>query len=245
MIKIILKNSPILAKELNELVDESKIDDLSRFFKTGPGEYGEGDNFVGINMPSLHRLVKDSPELSDKALEELLASPYHEIRMLGALSILRRYQRAKSEKEKTRAVNYYLAHYQSLNNWDLVDMTVSKLWGDYLISHPEKRTKLYTWTRSKNMWQRRMAIVATASLIRANDLDDALALSKLLLEDKEDLIHKAVGWMLREVGKKDKEVLIKFINEHGVKMPRTTLRYAIEHFKESDRKKFLQIKYQA
>jgi len=244
MIKIILKNSPILAKKLNKLVTENRISGLSRFFKTGPGEYAEGDEFLGINMLELHQLVKDNPELGDKALEELLASPYHEIRMLGALFMLKRYQRAKGEKDKTVALNYYLAHYRALNNWDLVDVTVSKIWGDYLIDRPQKRTKLYIWARSKNMWQRRMAMVATASLIRINNLDDALALGKLLLSNKEDLMHKAVGWMLREVGKKDKAKLVKFINKYGSRMPRTTLRYAIERFSVAERKKFLQIKHQ-
>ncbi|MDD2680795.1 MAG: DNA alkylation repair protein [Patescibacteria group bacterium] len=244
MIKITLIYSPILAKKLSELSSESKASILSRFFKTGPGEYGAGDKFLGISMPSLHLLVKASSELSDKALEELLKSPYHEIRMLGALFMAKRYQQAKSKKEQSAAVNYYLAHYGALNNWDLVDVTVSKVWGAYLINHPKKRNKLYIWARSKNMWQRRMAMVACAALIRANDLSDALALSKLLLSDKEDLMHKAVGWMLREIGKKDKVALVKFINDYGFKMPRTTLRYAIEHFSKVGRKKFLQIKYQ-
>jgi len=188
-------------------------------------------------------LVKDTPEISDKALVELLASSYHEIRMLGALFMVKRYQGAKKELDKKIALKYYLAHYQALNNWDLVDVTVTKVWGNYLISHPQERNKLYIWARSKNIWQRRMAMVATWSLIREGDLSDALALSEMLLNNQEDLMHKAVGWMLREVGKKDRAVLVKFINQHGVNMPRTTLRYAIEHFSDSERKKFLQIKY--
>jgi 3-methyladenine DNA glycosylase AlkD len=182
--------------------------------------------------------------LNDKALEQLLLSSHHEIRMLGALSMLRRYQQAKSEKDRRVAVNYYLAHYRALNNWDLVDVTVAKVWGNYLIDHPQSRKKLYIWAASKNMWRRRMAMVATAALIKSNDLTDALALAQLLLDDKEDLMHKAVGWMLREVGKKDKTKLVKFINIHGSKMSRTTLRYAIERFSKSERKEFLKIKHQ-
>lgn len=242
MIKIVLKNSSALAQKIQELADENKVEGLSRFFKTGSGQYGEGDKFLGITMPKIRQLVKDSAELKDKALEELLTSSYHEIRMLGALFMLRRYQEAKGEKSKTFALNYYLAHYSALNNWDLVDLTVSKIWGDYLISRPQKRAKLYSWARSKNMWQRRMSIVATASLIKANDLVDTLNLSKILLSDEEDLIHKAVGWMLRELGKKDRSLLLEFINENISKMPRTTLRYSIEHFPEPERKKILQIK---
>lgn len=212
---------------------------LGRFFKTGPGQYGEGDKFIGMSVPTLRYLSREYKDVGNELLEELLSSPYHEIRLLGALIMTGRYQRAKTEKDSLRALNFYLSHRYALNNWDLVDVTVYKVWGDYLLSHPEKRQELYRFARSKNLWERRLAVVATMALIKAGEFKEILDLSVLLLNDKEDLMHKAVGWMLREVGKKDKQVLVNFLQEYGSRLPRTALRYAIERFPERERKRYL------
>ncbi|MDD3285473.1 MAG: DNA alkylation repair protein, partial [Patescibacteria group bacterium] len=138
--------------------------------------------------------------------------------------------------------NFYLRHRFALNNWDLVDVTVYKVWGDYLLRHPEKRKDLYRFGRSRNLWERRLAVVATMALIKAGQFQEILDLSVMLLDDKEDLMHKAVGWMLRELGKKDKATLVNFLKEYSARLPRTALRYAIERFPEAERRKYLNIK---
>jgi len=222
--------------------NREKAEILGRFFKTGPGQYGEGDKFIGINVPTLRALAKDYQEIDDVFLEELLASPYHEIRLLGALIMTLRYEQASTEKDRLGALNFYLNHHLALNNWDLVDLTVSKVWGDYLLHHPEKRKDLYHWGRSQNLWERRLAVVGTLTLIKAGQFKEILDLSVMLLDDQEDLLHQAVGWMLREVGKKDKQVLVDFLLKYAARLPRTTLRYAIEHFSETERKKYLNLK---
>jgi len=244
MNKIKLKYSPELAKIFNNAYNQEKAIHLSRFFKTGPGQYGEGDTFLGINLPTLHQLSKSEAEMDDKALEELLVSSFHEIRMLGALIMVIRYKKAKTDLAKSKALKFYLQHRAALNNWDLVDVTVHKVWGDYLTTHVSARKDLYRFAVSKNLWERRLAMIACYALIRNNDFKDTIALSKLLLNDKEDLMHKAVGWMLRELGKRDVKLLKKFITDNGSRMPRTCLRYAIEHFSKEERQKFLKIKYQ-
>lgn len=244
MLTVKLKYSPELAKTFSKVYNQEKAFHLSKFFKTGSGQYGEGDKFLGINMSTLHQLSKSEAEMSDKALEELLASPFHEIRMLGALIMVQRYKREKTDLGQTQALKFYLQHRSALNNWDLVDVTVSKVWGDYLVRHVSARQKLYKFARSKNLWERRLAMVACYALIKNNDFKDTLALSLLLLNDREDLMHKAVGWMLRELGKRDRKLLQQFITAYGARMPRTCLRYAIEHFSKEERQKFLQIKYQ-
>ena len=244
MNKIKLKYSPKLAKILNNVYNADKARMASRFFKTGSGQYAEGEQFMGVSMSSLRAISKTEAEINDRALEELLVSSFHEIRMLGALIMLIRYQSAKTNLAKSKALKFYLQHRASLNSWDLVDVTAPKVWGDYLITHVSARQDLYKFAVSKNLWERRLAMVACFALIRNNDFKDTIALSRLLLNDKEDLIHKAVGWMLREVGKRDIKILRKFITKNGSRMPRTCLRYAIEHFPKEERQKFLKIKYQ-
>lgn len=236
-----LKNSPSLEKELKKAACNSQSHILARFFKTGPGQYGEGDLFLGIKVPVIREILKDFKEVNDDLVSELLNSPYHEPRLLGALMIVDRYQRAKTEKEKKMALSFYLQSRKALNNWDLVDLSVYKIWGDYLLRHPEERAKLFKFARSKNLWERRMAIVATLALIKANQFEEILSLVKIMKNDREDLIHKALGWMLRELGKKDEKLLKKFLREEIINLPRTTLRYAIERFEESERKRYLQL----
>lgn len=242
MSTIFIKSDKKLDAFFRHAYNKEKEMILARFFKTGPGQYGEGDKFIGVNVPALRALAKEYGEIGDTFLEELLASPYHEIRLLGALIMTARYERSKTEKDRLSALNFYLRHRFALNNWDLVDVTVYKVWGDYLLHHPEKRKDLYRFARSKNLWERRLAVVATMALIKAGQFKEILDLSAMLLDDKEDLMHKAVGWMLRELGKKDKAVLVDFLKEYSARLPRTALRYAIERFPEAERKKYLNLK---
>lgn len=239
MIKITFKNDKFLGPALLAAADKEKAAGLSRFFKTGPGQYGEGDIFLGLTVPVTRSLLRQYQDASLALVEELLASPYHEARLLGLLLIVRRYERASSEKERAALVKFYLAHRGAANNWDLVDLSVYKVWGDYLLRHPEKRQELFRFARSHNLWERRLAVVATMALIKAGEFKEILELSQLLLKDKEDLIQKAVGWMLREVGKRNESVLRAFLDEYASRLPRVTLRYALERLPEKDRKKYL------
>lgn len=242
MNKLEFKHDKKLAQEIIVLADANKAKILEGFFKTAPGEYGAGDKFLGITMPAIRLLAKKYQGASDELLLELLVNIYHEVRMLGALIMVARYEQAKTERDKKQALAFYLQQRTTLNNWDLVDVTVTKVWGNYLLDHPEARKQLYDFARSSNLWERRLAVVATMPLIKAGEFKDIIALSKLLIKDKEDLIQKALGWMLREVGKKDILVLKNFLNKYAARLARTTLRYALEKFSEGERKKYLQIK---
>lgn len=237
--KIELKNNKQLALEINKLIDSNKAKILSRFFKTAPGQYGAGDRFLGITVPLIRGLEGAYPDMSDSIVVELLSSSYHEVRLLGVLSIVSRYQRAKNDNLKKKALSFYLKHRYALNNWDLVDLSVYKVWGDYLLYHPNDRKILFQYAKSKNLWERRMAIVATLALIKSFQFKEILELVRILKEDREDLIQKALGWMLREVGKKDEAVLKNFLDQEATSLARTTLRYAIERLKESERQYYL------
>lgn len=234
-----LKSDLILNREINQLIDLKKANILARFFKTGKGEYGEGDLFLGISVPQIRALAKRFQAADDNLIKELLANKYHEVRLLGAIILVMRYQKAQDEKSKKKVLDFYLKHRFALNNWDLVDLSVYKIWGDYLLSHKDKRGKLFKFARSKNLWERRMAVVATMTLIKNNQFKEIFELTLMLINDKEDLIHKSLGWMLREVGKKDQRSLEDFLDKHGNSLARTTLRYAIERFQEKRRKYYL------
>lgn len=227
-----------LTKELHTLADPARAAILARFFKTGPGQYGEGDQFLGIMVPTAHKLVsKYYLQLDLADIDKLIGSPYHEVRLVALLMLVRKYEKTKSDTEKTRLYEYYLDHRQFINNWDLVDLSTPKIVGDYLLSHP--RDILYQLASSDNLWERRISIMATFAFIRAGEFEDTLKLSKMLLHDHHDLIHKAVGWMLREMGKKDKMTLLNFLDEYASVMPRTMLRYAIEKLSDKERKYYL------
>jgi 3-methyladenine DNA glycosylase AlkD len=242
MPKISFKNDRQLGLLFSRAANPAKAEILSRFFKTGPGQYGEGDKFLGLSVPFTRSLVASYTDASDALVEELLVHPYHEVRLLGVLLMVHRYERAKTDKEKAAALKFYLNHRSALNNWDLVDVSVYKVWGDYLLKHPQERSQLYRFAVSSNLWERRMAVVATMALIKVGEFKEILKLSQMLLKDKHDLMHKAVGWMLREVGKKDEAVLIKFLNQFGPHLPRTSLRYAIERLPAAWRQDYLKIK---
>ena len=236
MVKSNLRMLESLKKELQELVDEKQAEILQRFFKTGKGEYGEGDVFLGIKVPIQRQVAKKYSGLSLPKIQELLKSGVHEHRLTGLIILSNKYKQAGDE-DKANIFNFYLKNTKNINNWDLVDVTAPNIVGHFLFD--KKKNILYDLARSNNLWERRIAIVSTFNFIRQQEFEDTLALSEILLDDKHDLIHKAVGWMLREVGKKDEAVLEEFLKQHHKVMPRTMLRYAIEKFEEEKRKMYL------
>jgi 3-methyladenine DNA glycosylase AlkD len=222
---------------LNALADAKRAVHAQRFFKTGRGEYAEGDVFLGITVPTLRALVKRCESISIDDVVSLLGSPLHEERLLALFLLVERYKKG-SDAVKARVFQHYLRNTDYVNNWDLVDCSAHLIAGAYL--EKRDRSVLFTMARSKVLWARRIAVIATYHFIKRNDFDDALALFALLRDDAEDLMHKAVGWMLREIGKRDQRVEEKFLRAHYKKMPRTMLRYAIERFPEMRRKAYLE-----
>jgi len=207
-----------------------------RFFKTGPGEYGEGDLFRGIRVPVLRRVAKDYKNLSLPETLKLLHSPYHEDRLVALLILIHHYA-SGNDAVRLQVYNSYLKHARFINNWDLVDCSAPQIVGTHL-RHKDRQI-LYALARSSNLWERRIAILATFDFIKRGEVADTLKLAGLLLPDSEDLIHKAVGWMLREVGKRDLQSAEGFLRKHHGQMPRTMLRYAIERFPERKRRRYL------
>ena len=229
-----------LQKELKKYSSPDRKRISMRFFKTGKGQYGEGDQFIGVTVPDTRKVVKPFAEISFVELASILDSPIHEERMAALLILVEKYAKAKEEKTKKEIVDFYLKHRAAINNWDLVDLSAHQILGHFLLK--KDRKVLYQYAQSKNLWERRMAVVATFAFIRQNQFEDTFTISEMLLHDREDLMHKACGWMLREVGKRDEKALESFLNTHVNKMPRTMLRYAIERFPESKRKMYLMAK---
>ncbi len=225
-----------LEKAMAEAADSDIADHSKRFFKTGPGEYGEGDRFMGIRVPVLRSLAKKCRNFSFADMTKLLKSPWHEKRLLSLLILVNRFERA-DEAEQRRIVTLYLKNTSYINNWDLVDTSAPKILGAWLM-HRDK-SRLYQMANSEDLWQRRIAIMATLYFIKQEEFDHALRLSEILLSDEHDLIQKAVGWMLREVGNRDGQAERRFLKRHYKKMPRTMLRYAIEKFPEQERQRYL------
>lgn len=231
----------MIQKEIKKVSNPKKAHFLARFFKTGPGEYAEGDRFLGIVVPDSRKIAKKfSSEISDLNLKKLIQSKWHEQRLIGLLILTYRFPKASASEQK-KIYQTYVRQMRFINNWDLVDVTAPKVVGAYL--KDRKRTPLYQWARSPSLWKRRIAIISTFYFIQRKDLHDTYRISKRLLKDKEDLIHKATGWMLREAGKKDSRRLEKFLKDHHQKMPRTMLRYAIERFSKTKRKQYLSGKF--
>lgn len=226
-------------KRLRQLALKERKKTNEWFFKTGKGEYGYGDKFIGVSMPDARKVAKQFLELPFPEIKKLFSSPIHEERMVGHLILVYLFEKG-SEPERKEIYNFYLKHTKHINNWDLVDTSAHKIVGAHLFKQKKNaRNILYELARSKNMWERRISIIATAWFINQNDFIDTIKISKMLLTDEEDLLHKAVGWMLREVGKRDVKMLEKFLKQHYKTMPRTMLRYAIEKFPETKRKKYL------
>jgi 3-methyladenine DNA glycosylase AlkD len=222
--------------ELNKLKNRNKAKILERFFKTGKGEYGEGDIFLGIVVPKQREMAKKYIGVTLEDLQKLLFSKIHEYRLVALLILVQKYKKADNLGKKT-IVNFYLKNTKNINNWDLVDLTVEKILGEYFLD--KDRKILYKLARSKNIWERRIAVITTFQFIKNGRFEDTLKISEILLEDKHDLIHKAVGWMLREVGKRNQKAEEKFLMKYYKTMPRTMLRYAIEKFPEEKRKGYL------
>ncbi|XOU94850.1 MAG: DNA alkylation repair protein [Candidatus Kerfeldbacteria bacterium] len=225
-----------LIKELKKLGNKTRALHSQRFFKTGRGEYGEGDIFLGIIMPVQRELTLKYLDLSLVDIQKLINSKIHEHRMVGLLIVTYRFKKA-NDKEKESLFKFYIKNSKKINNWDLVDVTCHKVVGVYLFD--KKRDLLFRWARSNNLWEKRLSIISTAFFISRNDLDDTYKISKILLKDDHDLIHKAVGWMLREAGKRDKQRLVRYLDQYANKMPRTMLRYSIEKFTPKERKYFM------
>ena len=221
---------------LRKLGDPKIAEHSLRYFKTGKGEYGEHDSFLGIRMPVLRAQVKKYRQTPLKDISRLLKSAYHEGRMFALLLLVSKFQSA-AEEQKKDIYELYLSHTMYINNWDLVDCSAHLIVGPYL-QHKDRK-KLYQLADSPSLWERRIAILSTLHFIRQADFYDALRVSEALICDKEDLIHKAVGWMLREVGNRDRRVEDLFLIKHCKEMPRTMLRYAIEKYPEEQRQRYL------
>ena len=239
-------NASLSAKAIREIVRERGNADIARhsagFFKSGPGGYGEGDRFLGIRVPVTRQLAKRFRDAPERSVLALLKSPYHEERLLAVLLLVGRYQRAGAE-ERRHVFDLYLDHRRYVNNWDLVDSSAHLIVGPELESGD--RSLLYELAAGDSLWDRRIAIIATLHFIRNGDFRDTLKLSRALLDDPEDLIHKACGWMLREAGKRDLAVLRGFLKRHAKSMPRTMLRYAIEKLPAAERRQWLSGKARA
>ncbi len=221
---------------LRELADAKYAIHSQRFFKTGEGEYGEGDEFLGIRVPVLRKYAKQFSDLSLTETKKLLRSHYHEERLCALFILVEKY--TSSDHEKSVIYKLYLDNTEYINSWDLVDASAYKIVGAYL--NNKNKSPLYKLSKSNNLWERRISIISTLYFIKNGEFEDALEISKVLLDDKEELIHKAVGWMLREVGKKSIEAEKLFLLNCYKKMPRMMLRYAIEKFPETERQKYLQ-----
>lgn len=218
------------------MADPEKASVSMWFFKTGPGEYGEGDKFLGLRVPELRALSKKYKSLSMGDTVKLLRSKFHEERLLSLYIFILKYKKASSSEQK-KIFDLYLKNVRYVNNWDLVDSSAPHILGPYLEDRP--KDILYDFARSENLWERRVAILSTHHYIKQGSFDEALKISEMLLTDKEDLIHKAVGWMLREIGRRGPGAEKAFLKKHYKNMPRTMLRYAIERFPEKERKAYL------
>lgn len=222
-----------IVKELRGLADDNKKIVLPRFFKTGKGEYGEGDKFLCVTVPATRSVAKRYKDVPYEVLEALLESEWHECRLCSLLILIEKYK-----KEAELAVSFYLSHMKGINNWDLVDLSAPYILGSFLVGSKDRKI-LYQLAGSTNMWERRIAVVSTLMLIRHGQFNDTIRLAELLLDSRHDLMQKSIGWMLREVGKRDQDILVGFLEKHRRQMPRTMLRYAIEKFPMEQRKHFM------
>lgn len=242
-----LQNNPIsteeiadiaadIQRELETYADPVKREYLPRFFKTGKGEYGEGDKFLGVVVPNTRTVAKQHKDAPFAVMAELLQSQWHECRLCALLMLVERFKK-NGEKERKLIYDFYLSQTARINNWDLVDLSAPGIVGEYL--KDKSRDDLYRLADGALLWEQRIAVVSTYTLIKNGDFTDILALSERLLHHPHDLMRKAVGWMLREMGKRDKDLLVQFLEKHSKVMPRTMLRYAIEKFPEEERKEFM------
>ena len=228
-------------ERLKKMQSAEELKKIQRYFKSGEGQYGEGDKFIGVKMGSLFALAKEFIDMPVKEIEKMLEDPIHEVRA-GAVSIMDKQSRNKKTPEAQRKAIFdlYMKRHDRINNWDLVDLGCLHMTGSYLFDKPRKI--LYKLARSKNMWERRSAIISTTYFIRQGDLEDTFRIADILVKDKEDLVHKATGWMLRFAGTKDRKLLLGFLDKHAATMPRTLLRYSIEHFDKKQKEHYMNMK---
>jgi 3-methyladenine DNA glycosylase AlkD len=226
-----------LKKSLRKYINPEKAPFFPKFFKAGKGEYGEGDKFLGVTVPNIRLVVKQFFDLSISDIRKLLYSKIHEERLTALLILVSRYAKG-GEMEKAEIYDFYVKNSRQANNWDLVDLSAHKIMGPHLIDSPDKKI-IYKFAKSENLWERRIAILTTFAFIAKKKFDDSLAIAEILVNDTHDLIHKAVGWMLREIGKRDLAAEEKFLKKHYKTMPRTMLRYAIEKFPEKKRRFYM------
>ncbi|MBI2051634.1 DNA alkylation repair protein [Candidatus Roizmanbacteria bacterium] len=225
-----------LKKDLHKLKNPQRAKFLTGFFKTGKGQYGEGDIFLGIRVPDIRKVAKKYTNLALKDVEKLISDAIHEARLAGLLVLVAIYEKGDKGVQK-QIFDFYVKNAKLVNNWDLVDLTAHRIVGEHLLD--KDRSLLYKLAKSDNLWEKRIAVIATYAFIKKNQYNDTLKVSKMLSHDKHDLIQKAVGWMLRETGKRDQAVLESFLKKNYKIMPRTTLRYAIERFGEKKRKFYM------
>ncbi len=230
-----------IVKALKAKSSKEKAAICQRFFKTEKGQYGEGDIFIGLTVPEQRQIAKKFQTASLDVLKKLLQSKIHEHRLTALEILVMQYEKSENDSERKKIVKFYLSNLRGVNNWDLVDLSAPYILGDWIVRGNDNKI-LYKLVKSKNLWERRIAIVSTYALIRAGQFDDTLKIIEILMTDKHDLIHKACGWMLREVGKNTEQTLIKFLNKFASKMPRTMLRYSIERLPSEFRQNYLKMK---
>ena len=224
-------------EEIRALANKEIAQHSLRFFKTDKGEYGHGDLFLGVRAPKIRLIAKKHIDISITDMKTLIQSKYHEERFLGLIILVNKYAKTKDKKNRNQLYKIYVSSFKHINNWNLVDVTCPHVTGKHLID--KDRTILYKWAKSEDLWTKRIAMVSTFSFIRKNDLEDTFKIAEILLHDEHDLIHKAVGWMLREAGKRDIKKEETFLKKYYKTMPRTMLRYSIEKFPETKRQKYL------
>jgi 3-methyladenine DNA glycosylase AlkD len=229
-----------VVKEIQALSNRGRAHDLQKFFQTAPGQYGEGDIFLGLTVPQVRTVAKEYKAISLDEIDVLVRSKFHEVRLCGLVILTLQYRAAKERKTKKKLFDLYMKAMTDgyINNWDLVDVTAPII-GEYLIDSDDPYVLLYKLAKSKSLWQRRVSMVFTFAFIRSGDIEPTFEIAEKLLHDKHDLIHKAVGWALREAGKLNGIALRNFLSAHSHEMPRTMLRYSIEKFSERERKKWL------
>ncbi len=229
-----------VVKEIQALSNRGRAHDLQKFFQTAPGQYGEGDIFLGLTVPQVRTVAKEYKAISLDEIDVLVRSKFHEVRLCGLVILTLQYKAAKERKTKKKLFDFYMKAMTDgyINNWDLVDVTAPII-GEYLIDSDDPYVLLYKLAKSKSLWQRRVSMVFTFAFIRSGDIEPTFEIAEKLLHDKHDLIHKAVGWALREAGKLNGIALRNFLSAHSHEMPRTMLRYSIEKFPERERKKWL------
>ena len=233
-----IMNLDQIKSDLKKLANPEKVPIYQNFFKTNKGQYGEGDIFIGVTVPNTRTIAKKYKDIDFNLIKQLLSSKIHEERLLSLLILVEQFKKA-DKIQQGKIFKFYLDNAKNINNWDLVDLSASKIFGNYLFENKELIPILTKLAKSNNLWERRISIIATGYFIYQNEFEQTLKISHLLLNDRHDLIHKAVGWMLREVGKRDLPVEECFLRNHYKQMPRTMLRYAIERFPEEKRQAYL------